>query len=589
MRGTAVLKVFKYFKKTEWMLLGLVLGFVVLQVYCDMKLPEYIEKITIVMTGTLEMQQVWMNGMYMLLCALGSACSLLVIGFCGAIIGSRLSRNLREALFDKVMEFSLADVNKFSMATLITRSTNDVTQVQMLFAMGVQFTFRAPILAVWSILKLVGKSWQWSAITGGAVAILLCFSAFVMLFAYPRFKRIQILTDNINRIMREQLTGVRVVRAFNAEKYSQDRFGLANDELTRNNLSVNRTMITMNPIMNVIMAGMSILVFFVGAYIIQAQPDAANKVATFGQIMSVTQYMTQVVMAFLLLIMVFIMAPRAMIAAKRVTDVLIVEPAIKDPDTPCAIPDITGEVEFCDVSFRYPDAQETVLEHISFKAEKGQTVAFIGSTGSGKSTLINLVPRFYDVTAGSVKIDGVDVREYKQADLRKKIGYVPQRGVLFSGDVEENVNFGSRADEHDISDVEHALKISQSADFVAEMDGGVKAHIAQGGTNVSGGQRQRLSIARAICRKPEIFIFDDSFSALDFKTDKVLRDALASETAEATKLIVAQRIGTIMDADKIVVLNDGKQVGEGTHEELMKDCRVYREIALSQLSKEELA
>lgn len=290
MRDTVVLKIFRYFKKAEWMLLCLVLGFVVLQVYCDMKLPEYIEKITIVMTGTLEMKQVWMNGVYMLLCALGSACSLLVIGFCGALIGSRLSRNLREAIFDKVMEFSLADVNKFSMATLITRSTNDVTQVQMLFAMGVQFTFRAPILAVWSIIKLVGKNWQWSAITGGAVAILLCFSAFVMLFAYPRFKKIQILTDNINRIMREQLTGVRVVRAFNAEKYSQDRFGLANDELTRNNLSVNRTMITMNPIMNVIMAGMSILVFFVGAYIIQALPDAANKVSTFGQIMSVTQY-----------------------------------------------------------------------------------------------------------------------------------------------------------------------------------------------------------------------------------------------------------------------------------------------------------
>ncbi len=580
-------KVFKYLKPVDWLLVTCCAGFVVLQVFAELKMPEYVSAITLCMKTGAPTSEVWINGAFMLLCALGAAGSLLIVGFFASFVGARIAKRLREELYDKVTDFSLADVNRFSVATLITRSTNDVTQVQMLFAMGLQFMFRAPIMAVWAIIKLVQYNWHYSALTAVGVGVIVVLSGIVVGYAMPKFKKIQRMTDDINRIMRELLTGVRVVRAYNAERFSEDKFDDANARLTKSNLSVNRALITLNPIINLVMDGVSIGVFWIGAYIIQAQTGAA-RLDAFGNMMSLTMYAIQVISAFLMLVMTFIMTPRAVIAARRITEVLDVKPSVTDPIAPAAIPETKGEIEFNDVSFRYPDAAEPVLEHISFKAERGQTVAFIGATGSGKTSLINLVPRFYDVTAGSVTVDGVDVRAYAQKDLRQKIGYVPQRATLFYGALAENVNYGDLSDKRDETDIRAALDIAQATDFVSEMEGDINAHIAQGGTNVSGGQRQRLSIARAVCRRPEIFIFDDCFSALDLKTDRALRDALAETTADATKLIVAQRVGTVMNADKIIVLENGKQVGAGTHKELLETCSVYQEIANSQLSEEEL-
>ena len=580
-------KVFKYLKPVDWLLVTCCAGFVVLQVFAELKMPEYVSAITLCMKTGAPTSEVWINGAFMLLCALGAAGSLLIVGFFAAFVGARIAKRLREELYDKVTDFSLADVNRFSVATLITRSTNDVTQVQMLFAMGLQFMFRAPIMAVWAIIKLVQYNWQYSALTAVGVGVIVVLSGIVVGYAMSKFKKIQRMTDDINRIMRELLTGVRVVRAYNAERFSEDKFDDANERLTKSNLSVNRALITLNPIINLVMDGVSIGVFWIGAYIIQAQTGAA-RLDAFGNMMSLTMYAIQVISAFLMLVMTFIMTPRAVIAARRITEVLDVKPSVTDPIAPAAIPETKGEIEFNDVSFRYPDAAEPVLEHISFKAERGQTVAFIGATGSGKTSLINLVPRFYDVTAGSVTVDGVDVRAYAQKDLRQKIGYVPQRATLFYGALAENINYGDLSDKRDETDIRAALDIAQATDFVSEMEGDINAHIAQGGTNVSGGQRQRLSIARAVCRRPEIFIFDDCFSALDLKTDRALRDALAETTADATKLIVAQRVGTVMNADKIIVLENGKQAGAGTHKELLETCSVYQEIANSQLSEEEL-
>ena len=580
-------KVFKYLKPVDWLLVTCCAGFVVLQVFAELKMPEYVSAITLCMKTGAPTSEVWINGAFMLLCALGAAGSLLIVGFFAAFVGARIAKRLREELYDKVTDFSLADVNRFSVATLITRSTNDVTQVQMLFAMGLQFMFRAPIMAVWAIIKLVQYNWQYSALTAVGVGVIVVLSGIVVGYAMAKFKKIQRMTDDINRIMRELLTGVRVVRAYNAERFSEDKFDDANERLTKSNLSVNRALITLNPIINLVMDGVSIGVFWIGAYIIQAQTGAA-RLDAFGNMMSLTMYAIQVISAFLMLVMTFIMTPRAVIAARRITEVLDVKPSVTDPIAPAAIPETKGEIEFNDVSFRYPDAAEPVLEHISFKAERGQTVAFIGATGSGKTSLINLVPRFYDVTAGSVTVDGVDVRAYAQKDLRQKIGYVPQRATLFYGALAENINYGDLSDKRDETDIRAALDIAQATDFVSEMEGDINAHIAQGGTNVSGGQRQRLSIARAVCRRPEIFIFDDCFSALDLKTDRALRDALAETTADATKLIVAQRVGTVMNADKIIVLENGKQAGAGTHKELLETCSVYQEIANSQLSEEEL-
>ena len=487
-----------------------------------------------------------------------------------------------------------SEINRFSTASLITRSTNDITQVQMLLVLGLQIIIKAPIMAVWAIVKILGKSWEWSVVVASAVGILLVMILVVVLFAVPRFRRIQKLTDNLNSVTRENLTGVRVVRAYNAESYQESKFEKANAELTNNHLFAGRVMAIMTPVMNIIMSGMSLAIYWVGAYLINGTaPDAMQgfvpmRTLLYGDMTSFMAYGIQVVMAFMMLIIIFIIMPRALVSAKRINEVLHVKPSITDPEHPAEINDVKGEVEFKNVSFKYPDAEEYVIENISFKANKGDTVAFIGSTGSGKSTLINLVPRFYDVTEGEVLVDGINVKDYKLEDLHRKIGYVPQRGVLFSGSVDSNVNYGYDAETRTQDDVKRAVAIAQGSDFVEKMEGKYNAAIAQGGTNVSGGQKQRLCIARAVVRNPEIFIFDDSFSALDYKTDRVLRSTLNKETGDSTRLIVAQRIGTILDADKILVLDEGKVVGQGTHSELMESCEVYRQIAYSQLNKEEL-
>lgn len=580
-------KVFKYFKAREWLLVVLCAAFVVVQVYAELKMPEYTKAITAaIQAPEPSVRDVWMNGLYMLLCALGSAGCLLIVGFFAALLGARIAKRLREEIYTHVTELSPADVNKFSVATLITRSTNDVTQVQALFALGAQYLFRAPIMSIWAVVKIVKYDWRYSAMTGIAIAVMLVVGLIVILFALPKFKKIQLLTDDVNRIMREQLTGVRVVRAYNAEQYAEDKFGTANDELTKTNIAVNRAFVTINPLINVVMFGVTIGVFWIGCIIVNSAVGAA-KLGAFADMMALTSYVLQVLSGFLMLVVTFIMTPRALIAARRITEVLEVPPSVTDPAVPAPVPEKKGTIEFRDVSFRYPDAGENALSHITFTAERGETVAFIGSTGSGKSTLVDLVPRFYDVTEGAVIVDGVDVREYAQKELRSRIGYVRQRSVLFSGTLAENVNFGDGAEQRTEADIRAALDVAQ-ADFVDGMNGGLDAHIAQNGTNVSGGQRQRIAIARAVCKNPEIYIFDDSFSALDFKTDRALRAALKAHAKGATTLIVAQRVGTIMDADKIIVLDDGRQVGIGTHEELMKSCEVYREIATSQFSEEEL-
>ena len=581
-------KLFKYLKWIDYLYLFFMVGLVVLQVWLDLQLPNYMA--TIIRYLQMEempdrVNQILINGGYMLACAVGSLLSAVIVNFFVAKISARLSASLRFALYAKVESFSLSELNKFSTASLITRTTNDINNIQMLIAMGTQSLIKAPILAVWAILTIVGKGWQWSVATAGAVVALLIIMLIVFLFAVPKFKRIQTLTDNLNRVTRENLTGIRVVRASNAEEYQNEKFEDCNRALTKNNLSANRIMAMMNPGMSLIMTGLTLAIYWIGAYIVQ------DPLVDIPNMLTFSSYAMQVVMAFMLLIIIFIILPRSLVSARRINEVLNTENSIvsgeyKDEKFYNEATGSEDYVVFKDVSFKYADANEYVLKNINFSVKKGETVAFIGSTGSGKSTLINLIPRLYDATEGEVLIDGVNVKEYDSKVLNKKIGYTPQRGVLFSGTVRSNVDFGdNNADEETIAD---ALKVAQASNFVSKMEGGVDARIAQGGTNVSGGQKQRLSIARAIARKPDIFIFDDSFSALDFKTDRKLRTALAKHTGGTTKFIVAQRIGTIKDADKIIVLDSGDMVGIGTHEELLKTCPVYKEIALSQLSEEEL-
>ena len=581
-------KLFKYLKWIDYLYLFFMVGLVVLQVWLDLQLPNYMA--TIIRYLQMEempdrVNQILINGGYMLACAVGSLLSAVIVNFFVAKISARLSASLRFALYAKVESFSLSELNKFSTASLITRTTNDINNIQMLIAMGTQSLIKAPILAVWAILTIVGKGWQWSVATAGAVVALLIIMLVVFFFAVPKFKRIQTLTDNLNRVTRENLTGIRVVRASNAEEYQNEKFEDCNRALTKNNLSANRIMAMMNPGMSLIMTGLTLAIYWIGAYIVQ------DPLVDIPNMLTFSSYAMQVVMAFMLLIIIFIILPRSLVSARRINEVLNTENSIvsgeyKDEKFYNEATGSEDYVVFKDVSFKYADANEYVLKSINFSVKKGETVAFIGSTGSGKSTLINLIPRLYDATEGEVLIDGVNVKEYDSKVLNKKIGYTPQRGVLFSGTVRSNVDFGdNNADEETITD---ALKVAQASNFVSKMEGGVDARIAQGGTNVSGGQKQRLSIARAIARKPDIFIFDDSFSALDFKTDRKLRTALAKHTGGTTKFIVAQRIGTIKDADKIIVLDSGDMVGIGTHEELLKTCPVYKEIALSQLSEEEL-
>lgn len=585
-----MLKIFKYFEKKDWIVVAICLVLVAGQVGLDLTMPDYMSEITrLVQTEGSKMSEIFLAGGKMLLCALGSLVLAILVGFFAARLAAVFSKRLRHAMFSKVESFSMEEINNFSTDSLITRSTNDITQVQMLIAMGLQVMIKAPIMAVWAVTKIAGKSWQWTATTAAAVMFLVILILIVTLFAMPRFKRIQKLTDNLNREVRENLTGIRVVRAYNAESYQEKKFDKANAALMNNNLVAFRVMAIMNPGMSIIMNGLTLAIYWIGAYLINAA-QMMDRVQIFSDMVVFSSYAMQVVMAFMMLMMIFIMLPRASVSAKRINEVLDTKATIKDGSKTEGKAGQEGEIEFRNVSFRYPDAADYVLKNISFKAHKGETVAFIGATGSGKSTLINLIPRFYDATEGEVFVDGVNVKEYSLEALHNKLGVVPQRAVMFSGTVESNVAFGDNGREgFTIEDVKKAVAIAQGREFVEKMENQYKGSIAQGGTNVSGGQRQRLAIARAVCRKPEIYIFDDSFSALDYKTDRVLREALRKETKDTTSLIVAQRIGTIKNADRIIVLEDGEAVGIGTHEELMKNCEVYQQIALSQLSKEELA
>ena len=584
-----MLKIFKRLGVKEWLMICVSLAFVVAQVWLDLRVPDYMSQVTIIVsTPGGEMKDVLLEGGKMLLCTLGSVITAVIVGYFAAKVAASFSHRLRGDVFRRVESFSMEEINGFSTASLITRTTNDVTQIQMIIAMGMQVVIRAPIMAIWAVGKISSKSWEWTALTGGLAAAIMIMIISLMTYAIPRFQRIQTLTDNLNRVTRENLTGIRVVRAYNAENYQEAKFEQANEDFTANSLSVHRAMQLMNPVMRLVMSGLSLGIYWIGAFLIEAA-SLYEKIEIFSNMVVFSQYAMQVIMSFMMLTMVFIMMPRVMVSVKRVNEVLDTEPKIHDGTVNEAPPDITGEVEFRNVNFKYPDAEEYVLHNISFKAKRGETVAFIGSTGSGKSTLINLVPRFYDATEGQVLIDGVDVKDYTQAALRNKLGYVPQRAVMFAGTVSSNVDFGDNgkpaADE---TDIKNAVRVAQGTEFVENMEGAYEAHIAQGGMNVSGGQKQRIAIARAVCRKPEIYIFDDSFSALDYKTDRELRSALRRETTGTTNLIVAQRIGTIRDADRIIVLDEGEIVGVGTHSELMKTCEVYQEIAYSQLSKEEL-
>lgn len=584
-----MLKLLRKFTPKEWALSAVAFVLILIQVWLTLTMPDYMSEITmLVQTEGSAMSDILAAGGMMLLCALGTLLASVATAVCAARISSNFSANLRDDLFDKVQSFSMEEIGRFSTASLITRSTNDVMQVQMLIVMGLEVLLRAPVMAVWAIGKIAGRNWQWTTTTAIAVVVLLCVVGTCILFAMPKFKKMQVLTDNLNRVTRENLTGLQVIRAYNAEGYQEAKFEKANDDLKRTQLFANRVMCFLTPGIQLVMSGLTLAVYWIGAFLIQ-EAAMGDKLTLFSEMIVFSQYAMQVVMSFMILVMIFILLPRASVAAKRINEVLDTEPAIEDGDGNIREQG-SGEIEFRNVSFRYPDAEHPVLENITFTAHKGETVAFIGATGCGKSTVINLIPRFYDATEGEVLVDGVDVKEYRQKQLRDKIGYVSQKATLFSGTIASNVAFGDNGrEEFTGEDVKDAVRTAQAEEFVSRLEGTYDGYVAQGGGNLSGGQRQRISIARAICRKPEILIFDDSFSALDYKTDRILRGALDKECKDVTRLIVAQRIGTIRDADKIIVLEDGKIAGMGTHEELMEQCEVYRQIAYSQLSKEELA
>lgn len=582
-------KLLRNYTKKDLFFIVLVFLLIALQVGLELKMPDYMREITkLVETADSDMDSIYHNGIMMSLCALGSLLSAIVVEFFIATLSARLSMRIRKKLFEKVMSLGLNEVKNFSTSSLITRTTNDITQIQMFVSMGTLMLIRAPLTAIWAIVKILDKSWQWSASTGIAVVLLLSVIACVVSIVIPRFKLIQKLTDRINGITRENLTGIRVVRAFNAEKYQENKFAEVNNKLTRTQLFNQRMLSILSPFMYFIMQAGEIVIFIIGAVLID-KALMGDKIALFGDMVVFSSYALQVILSFLFLALIFTMMPRAQVSANRINEVMSEEITIKDGEHTKGLTGLKGEIEFRNVSFKYPDADEKLLDDISFTAKQGETVAFIGSTGSGKTSLINLIPRFYDVTDGEVLVDGVDVRDYKQTALRDKIGYVPQKAVLFDGSVSDNVNYGEKADFKVTEEgIKKAIEIAQAKHFVEKMPKQYKSHIAQGGTNISGGQKQRLSIARAIAKQPEIYIFDDSFSALDYKTDSKLRQALKDNTNGATTLIVAQRIGTIMHADKILVLDEGKCVGQGTHRELMKNCEVYQQIAYSQLTKEEL-
>lgn len=585
-----MLKLLGKFTKKEWLLAALSVAFVVVQVWLSLTMPDYMREITmLIQTPGSEMPEILSAGGMMLACALGSLAASVVTAVCAARIGTSFSANVRRLLFAKVQAFSMEEIGHFSTASLITRSTNDVTQVQMLIVLGLQMLIMAPIMAVWAICKIADKQWEWTMSTAAAVGVLLIVVLVALVLALPKFRKLQQLTDDLNRVTRENLTGLRVVRAYNAEDYQEHKFDLANDNLTRTQLFAQRTLAFLMPSIQLIMSGLSLAIYWIGAVLI----DAANmvgKVSLFSDMMVFSQYAIQVVMSFMMLVMIFMLLPRAQVAAKRINEVLATEPAIHDGTRTEGAEGHAGEVVFKNVSFRYPDAEDSVIENISFTAKRGETIAFIGATGCGKSTVVNLIPRFYDASEGEVLVDGVNVKDYTQQALRDKIGYVSQKAILFAGSVRDNINFGDNG-RGPISGemVKQAIATAQATEFIEQMEDGYDGRVSQGGDNFSGGQKQRLSIARAVARQPEIFIFDDSFSALDYKTDRTLRATLDRECGDATRFIVAQRIGTIRDADKIIILDEGRIAGMGTHDELIKTCEVYQQIALSQLSKEELA
>ena len=579
-----MIKLFKYIRKRDYLLIIIACILVYGQVWLDLKLPEYMSEITrLIETEGSEMSEIIHNGLLMLGCALASLISAVIVGYIAALVSSGFSKTLRDKIFTKVESFSLNEMKKFKTSSLITRTTNDVTQMEMLIGMGMQMIIKAPIMAIRAVSKILDKSIELSMVTGVGVAILLITIAIIMIIVIPRFSKIQKLTDNINKVTEENLTGVRVIRAFNAEGFIKKRFSNVNSDLTNNMLFNQRTFAFLMPVMNIVMNFLSLLIYFIGASLI-ASATIGNKISIFSNVVVFSSYGMQVIISFLMLALIFMIVPRAEVSAKRIYEVLKEKPSIKDGKFDGKTEE-TGTVEFKNVSFKYPDADEYLLEGITFKANKGETVAFIGSTGSGKSSLINLIPRFYDATEGEVLVDGVNVKDYKLEKLYDKLGYISQKAFMFNGTVKSNVSYGKKMSDEKVLE---AIKVSQADDFVLKMDKGINSDIARGGSNVSGGQKQRLSIARAVAKDPEIYIFDDSFSALDYKTDKNLRKELKKYTKDSTSLIVAQRIGTIMTADKIIVLDKGKIVGTGTHKELLKNCEVYKEIALSQLSKEEL-
>lgn len=584
-----MLKLFKKFSKKDVLFIIISVIMIITQVYLDLKTPDYMSEITqLVKTEGSQVADIWKNGRMMLICSLGSLILTIITGYLVANVAANFSKRIRKEIFEKVEDLGLHEVKEFSTSSLITRTTNDVSQIQSFIAMGLHILVKAPVTAIWGIRKILNKGWEWSAATGIAVLVLLIAVALIVVFVLPKFKKIQKLTDKLNAKARENITGIRVVRAFNASKYQEDKFNAVNTDLTQTQLFIQKSFAVMQPLIYIVMYLLTLSIYLIGIKLIN---DALliDKISIFGNMVVFSSYAMQIIMSFLMLVMIFIMLPRAEVSAGRVKEVLETENSIKDGNKGTASVTEKGTIEFKDVSFKYPDASEYLLEKISFKANQGETVAFIGSTGSGKSTLVNLIPRFYDATEGEVLVDGQNVKDYTQVELRNRMSYIPQKAMLFDGTVKSNIMYGDNGKSEITQEkIEEALKVAQGEEFVLKMEGQYDANISQGGTNISGGQKQRLSIARAIARDPEIYIFDDSFSALDYKTDKILRKALKEYTKDATTLIVAQRIGTIMHADKIVVLDNGKCVGIGTHKELLKNCEVYKEIALSQLTKEEL-
>ena len=582
-----MLKIFKRMGRREWSLLAASIAVIICQVYMDLKVPDYMASITrLVKTEGSDLGAIWQAGALMLGCALLSMLLTFVAGYITAMLAATFSRNLRGQLFEKVESFSLQEMDRFSTASLITRSTNDVAQLQNFISGGFAMMIRTPITVTIALMKITGKHWQWRAVTAGAVFIVICVVVFIIRYAHPRFRKMQALTDELNRTMRENLTGIRVVRAYNAEAFQEAKFNEANDRLTRNHRSAQLAMSVMQPIMRLTNNALNVAIYCIGGIIIASMSGGGDSITTFSDMIVFSTYASKILFSFMGLNFIFMMLPRASVCAQRINEVLETDLSLKDGTVTESADCPAGTVEFRHVSFRYPGSEEDVIRDISFTAQKGQVIAFIGATGSGKTSLVNLIPRFYDPTEGIILVDGRDVRDYDLKVLRSKIGYAPQRAVLFTGTVRSNVDYGSGGVHHD---VRRAIEIAQAAEFVDRMDGGVDARIVRGGMNVSGGQRQRLSLARAVCREPEIYIFDDTFSALDYKTDRALRTALKKETAGVTTLIVAQRIGTIRDADCIFVLDEGQIVGRGTHADLMKTCEVYREIARTQLDEKEVS